>query len=357
MNINRNHLYYWLAYTAFFLLMGYIIDGPHFTVVGEVMLLLIDVFIFYSFLFGLVNFNKRSLLKFAQSVSVFAFSFGFVCLLNYLRELLVGYYGVRLYVSTTAYVLACIYLYVQFAFYATGCYYFTRCGAQQQVLRQQRATALPTIQSALSKADLTVHNAESQLSKLELENNFLLAQINPDFLYNTLNLFYAQALQFNENLANGLLTLADIMRYSLETIQGGQLVPLQMEVEHLRRVIGIHQLRFGNTSGIRLEDEGHFGEIKVVPLIFVTLLGQALKNGDIGSHDEQVVLRLTIDERYINFTIRNKKGKGSKAQCKGIEYDIVKKRLQAVYGEQYTLEVDEQDGYCQVKMSVAHHNR
>jgi two-component system, LytTR family, sensor kinase len=357
MNISKNHLYYWLAYAAFFLVFGYISQGPNFSIVGELWVLFIDVFIFYAFLFGLVNFKRRPLVKFAKSVGVFALSLGFVFLFNYIRELWAGAYGVRLYVAKAAYVWECLYLYMQFAFYATGYYYLNRYGAQQQALKEQKATELATTQSALGKAELTAHKAELQQSMLALENNFLRAQINPHFLYNTFNLFYAQALPSNKDLANGLLTLADIMRYSLETIQAGQLVPLQMEVEHLRRVIGIHQLRFGNRLGIQFEAEGSFGEIKVAPLIFITLLEHALKNGDLDSPDEQIVLRLTIDDQYIYFTIRNKKSEDYKAQDHGVAFDSVKKRLQAVYGEHYKFEVHEKGGYCQVEMRVAYHNK
>jgi hypothetical protein len=198
------------------------------------------------------------------------------------------------------------------------------------------------------------HHAQLQQNLLELENNFLRAQINPHFLYNTLNVFYAKALPTNKDLANGLLTLADIMRYSLETTQGGHLVPLQMEVEHLKRVIGLHQLRFGERLRIQFTAEGPFGEIKVAPLIFITLLENALKHGEVDTSDEPIVLWLAVDAHRIYFTIRNKKSEGLKAQSHGLGLDNIKKRLQAVYGRRHDFDIEEKEGYYHVAMAVEH---
>ena len=197
-------------------------------------------------------------------------------------------------------------------------------------------------------------NAQLRQNILELENNFLRAQINPHFLYNTLNVFYAQAQPLSEALSNSILTLAKIMRYSLETTQGGHLVPLEMEVAHLRRVISIHQLRFDNQLQINFTVEEPLGEVKIVPLIFITLLENALKHGEASDPDSPIALWLAADTSRIYFTIRNKIGNQSRDRSLGIGMENIKKRLQAVYGERHQFDVENKDGIYQVVLVIEH---
>jgi two-component system, LytTR family, sensor kinase len=358
MNINKNHLYYWLAYAAFFGVLDYVNYGPNFNIVRTLWILFIDVFLFYALFFGLVHFKKKPVLDLAKSIGIFAASFALLLGFNYIKEWLAKHDGVRLYASNAAYIIDCINMYIKVAFFAIGYYWLARYGTQPKGLTalggEQAHASLAEAQLALRNAESAAHRAQAQQNVLELENNFLRAQINPHFLYNTLNLFYAQALSSNKNLADGLLTLADIMRYSLETTQGGHLVPLQMEVEHLRRVIAIHQLRFGNSLHIQFTAEGPLGEVKVAPLIFITLLENALKHGAVNASDEAMVLQLLVDDNCIYFSIRNKISEGFKSDGYGVELDNVKKRLAAVYGDQHSFTIEAQGGFYLVEMMVVH---
>lgn len=358
MNINKNHLYYWLAYGAFFGVLGYVNDGPSFTMVRTLGALFIDIFLFYSVLFGLEQFKKKTAFNLANSIAVFFASFALLLGFNYLKEWLADRDGVIIYTASPAYLIDCVNRYMRVAFFAIGYYWLAHYGTQQKALTvlnsEQTHTALAEAQLALRHAESAARRAQAQQNILELENNFLRAQINPHFLYNTLNLFYAQALPSNKNLADGLLTLADIMRYSLETIQGGHLVPLQMEVEQLRRVIGIHQLRFGNSLHIQFTAEGPLGEVKVAPLIFITLLENVLKHGPINASEEAIVLQLLVDDGRIYFTIRYKISEVFKADSYAVELSHIKKRLAAVYGNQHSFTIDEQGGFNLVEMMVVH---
>lgn len=206
----------------------------------------------------------------------------------------------------------------------------------------------------IAAAKLVAQNAQLQQNMLEMENNFLRAQINPHFLYNTLNLFYTKALPADKDLAIGILTLADIMRYSLETTHGGQLVSLQMEVEHLGRVISMHQLRFGNRFHVQLTTKGNFEGIQVAPLIFITLLENALKHGDAEDPDEPIVLWLAADATNIYFTIRNKKADATNVHSHGIGLENVRNRLHNVYGSHYQLGIDKTETVYSVVLTIKH---
>lgn len=358
MNINRNHVYFWALYYTFLITLDFLQYKENFNIIRDLYMMLMQISTFYTFLFVLFRFSIKNLWSTARSVIFFILSFGFILLLNYFRGKIAAYYGQPIHDTFAILLLNTVAYYNVLAFYALGYYYATRYGTKQKELRQlaeaKAATELANAQLKEEKAAQDMANAQLQQSMLELENNFLRAQINPHFLYNTLNWFYVQALPGNKNLADGLLTLADIMRYSLETVQGSHLVPLKMEVEQLRRVIAMQQMRFANGLRITFTTEGSFGDIQVAPLVFITLLENALKHGDVDDPDEPISLWLAVDNRRIYFTIRNKKSEGPKALGHGIGLDNIKKRLQAVYGNRHDFGIEEKDGRYHVAMAVEH---
>ena len=80
--------------------------------------------------------------------------------------------------------------------------------------------------------------------KMQADYLFLKAQINPHFLHNTLNFLYSRSLPYSSELSEGILTLSEIMRYSLDKTEGmdGK-VPLSKEIEHVHHVLKIQQLQ------------------------------------------------------------------------------------------------------------------
>jgi sensor histidine kinase YesM len=359
-SINKYHIYFWLFFLSFYVVLDYLQYGEDFSMVRELYMAFMQISIFYTYLFAITNFRKGGFWIWARSFCFFLLSFGFILFLNYLRGRLAIRYGYTLHETFGKLLNDTIGIYIAIAFYATGYYYLNRSRQKEKQLRQlSEAKAAQDVANAelmKEKAAQDIANAQLRQSVLELENSFLRAQINPHFLYNTLNWFYVQAVPSNKKLAEGLLTLADIMRYSLETIQGSPLVPLKMEVEQLRRVIAMHQMRFENGPRISFTAEGTLGDIQVAPLIFITLLENALKHGDVNDPDEPISLWLAVDSRRIYFTIRNKKSEGTKAQGHGIGLGNVKKRLQAAYGSRYDFGIEEKEGRYHVAMAIEHWN-
>jgi len=351
MNVNKYHIYFWVSFFAFFMLLDYIQYREYFNLARQLYMPLVDLSTFYSFLFAMVKFKKKSTGDLVISISRFFLSFSLIVLLNYFRFKLAEYYGKNPLASFGTLLNDTIYIYTSTAFYSLGYYYLNRYNTKQKELRQ---LAEQQAFNELAKAQLVASNAQLRQDLLEVENNFLRAQVNPHFLYNTLNLFYARILPVNKDLANGVLTLADIMRYSLEATESSQLVPLQMEVAQLRRVIDIHQLRFGNRLNITFAAEGEYQVVSVVPLIFITLLENALKHGELNDPDNPVRVRLFADDTRIYFTIQNKKSTDPPEHSHGIGLDNIKKRLNNVYGKHYNFVIEETAKHYHVTLTIEH---
>jgi two-component system, LytTR family, sensor kinase len=349
MNINKYHLYFWIAFFAFFMLLEYIQYREYFNLVRQLYIIIIDLSIFYSFLYALLHFKRDSTWAWVKSIALFALSFGLVMFLNYWRGKLAEYYGTVLHKSFGELLGDTIYTYSGLAFYSLGYYYLTRYGTKQKELKQlaeEKAT------QDIAAMQLATNNTQLQRDMLQMENNFLRAQINPHFLYNTLNVFYTQTLPLSPKLADSILTLSHIMRYSLETTHEGQLVPLKMEVAHLKRVIAIHQLRFNNQLQIKFTIEGPYAQVQVAPLIFITLLENALKHGVAEDPYNPIELWLAVDTTHIYFTIRNKKSGKARGQSHGIGMDNLKSRLQAVYGDKHQFGIEEKGDEYHVVLAI-----
>jgi LytS/YehU family sensor histidine kinase len=192
----------------------------------------------------------------------------------------------------------------------------------------------------------------AQKMKLEVEKsqanfNFLKAQINPHFLHNTLNFLYAKSLPYSSELSEGILTLSEIMRYALSegnTKDGKTL--LKDEIEHVRNVIKINQLRFSNNLNVQFEVNGVINGATIIPFVLITIVENAFKHGDLKSPEHPIEIRLNVDTNQICFYCRNKKKTGPKELSTGLGLDNIKKRLDLAYGRNYTLNVkDEHEFY------------
>lgn len=193
---------------------------------------------------------------------------------------------------------------------------------------------------------------EAQKMQLEVEKsqanfNFLKAQINPHFLHNTLNFLYAKSLPYSPELSEGILTLSDIMRYALSegnTRDGRTL--LKDEIEHVRNVIKINQLRFNNNLNVQFQVDGMLNGATIIPFVLITLVENAFKHGDLKSNETPILIKTSVDDHQLYFYCRNRKKSGPKELSTGIGLDNIKKRLELAYGKNYSLNIkDETDFY------------
>ncbi|WP_315820466.1 histidine kinase [Paraflavitalea speifideaquila] len=171
---------------------------------------------------------------------------------------------------------------------------------------------------------------EEEKLQLEIEKtnanlNFLKAQINPHFLHNTLNFLYAKSLPYSNELSEGILTLSDIMRYALseQNIKEGK-AALKDEIEHVRNVIRIHQLRYNNNLLVNFEVNGIVNSITIIPFVLITIVENAFKHGDLKSSEYPIDIKLIVEHKSLQFFCRNKKKTGPKELSTGIGLDNIK---------------------------------
>lgn len=202
------------------------------------------------------------------------------------------------------------------------------------------------------------HTAIIEREKRVAEYEFFRAQINPHFLFNTLSLFYTKSLALSPELADGIITLSQIMRYALEKNENGKMVLLSDELEHVNNVIKINQMRFSSRLHIDLKIEDTFPSIQVVPLIIITIIENVLKHGNCALIEDPAIIHLSNSEDgyFLHLYTYNRKKITLIEDVNGIGIENIKKRLDYHYGNNYELTIDDNNDFytSKLKLPVTH---
>lgn len=187
----------------------------------------------------------------------------------------------------------------------------------------------------------------------EIELAFLRNQVNPHFLFNTLNNLYALSLQKSERTADSILKLSSVLRYVLyET--NVDLVPFTQESEIMRSYIDIELLRMDNNAGQQFSisaDQSY----QIPPLIWLPILENLFKHTRMVEHLE-VDFRFTILKHQLHVYCKNnwvKPGADNGPKQGGIGLENLKKRLQLLYPDQHELHTHHEGNYFITEVSIA----
>lgn len=198
--------------------------------------------------------------------------------------------------------------------------------------------------------DLQAKKKEIENERLNAELRFLKAQINPHFLFNTLNNLYYLAFTNSPNTTTVIEKLSQMMRYMIYDSNQTK-VPLNKEIEYMKNYISLEQLRLNDQIPICFEVEGNTDQQLIVPFIFITFLENAFKHGVSGTFEGAWVhVRIVVEGKECTYTVKNSKPpkrKGEGLEKSGIGLQNVQRRLELSYPGAYTLQVDDQpDSYA-----------
>jgi hypothetical protein len=193
----------------------------------------------------------------------------------------------------------------------------------------------------------------AERSLLEANLAFLKSQINPHFLFNSLNFLYAQVYPHSESAAKGILLLSDTMRYALHEDSNGK-VMLTQEVNHLHNYIELNQLRFNHSLRIDFEVLGSTHFLLIIPLVLITFVENCFKHGELADAAHPLVIRLTLVQNQLTFLTHNKKRHGPKEKSTGIGLANTRKRLALTYPGRHTFSTtDDPDFYtCHLTLEL-----
>lgn len=188
--------------------------------------------------------------------------------------------------------------------------------------------------------ELEARKKEIENEKLMAELNFLKAQINPHFLFNTLNNLYYLVFTKADKATDVIAKLSQMMRYMIYETNHAK-VSMDKEIEYMQNYIDLERMRLNNEIPIRLHIEGDTTQASIAPLIFITFLENAFKHGVSNNKPEAWVnIEIIMAGNACIYRVENSKLTNSHPNANGksgIGLQNVNRRLELSYPDQYTL--------------------
>lgn len=176
--------------------------------------------------------------------------------------------------------------------------------------------------------------------KLSAELNSLKAQINPHFLFNTLNTIYSLSIKKDDKASDAIINLSGLMRYVIKDAQENKIL-LQKELDYIHNYIELQKARLGNTTTINFSSSGFAEHKKIVPLLLISFIENAFKYGVNPDAEECIVnlsIQITHEGLYMN--VYNKKVPFiNNIVSTGIGLNNTIERLQKLYPNKHKINI------------------
>ncbi len=210
------------------------------------------------------------------------------------------------------------------------------------------------IKLLIDVAYIKVKNLELQRNNIRLELDYLKAQLNPHFFFNTLNGIYSLVIDSEPKAAQIILKLSDLMRYSLYEANNDQ-VALHREIKFIKDYVELERNRHKASTQIMLEIEGTTNDLHIPPLLLVTFVENAFKHGINNTIKASwIKIVLSVNEDTLTFIVSNSKPKNIKHETVqgGIGLWNVRKRLDILYPNRHKLEIQNFEEIYIVNLSI-----
>lgn len=201
----------------------------------------------------------------------------------------------------------------------------------------------------------TTRQLRLERDNLDLEVNFLRSQLNPHFLFNTLNNIYSLSIRNDAMAPDLIMHLSEMMRYTLYDSNTSK-VPLQMEAEFLKNYIELETVRYGKKASITFEyDPDQMGDRTIPPLLMFPLVENAFKySHSTNSAQCWVHGKIEMTGAQMRFEMSNSKGQAPEQNkgIGGIGLGNTRKRLLLLYPGKHELQIEDRPDHYKVVLKI-----
>lgn len=196
---------------------------------------------------------------------------------------------------------------------------------------------------------------ELEKEKIANELKFLKAQINPHFLFNTLNNLYSYVVNQSPKAPDMIMQLSGILDYVLYKSQK-ESVSLSEEVATIEHFLKLEQIRYGDRLAVEYKTEGNMSA-PISPLILLSIVENAFKHGVSGDIDTpKIVIDIKNDEQQIYCKVWNTKtkyqGEINDTYKEGIGLSNIKRQLNLVYPDKHELIIEDKQDSFSIRLTV-----
>lgn len=206
---------------------------------------------------------------------------------------------------------------------------------------------------------------EMSEQKTQTELKLLQQQINPHFLFNTLNNLYALTLRNDKQCPDVVLKLSDLLRYGVYEGQNN-LVPLASEIAYLKNYIELQKIRWGNKCELEIEWPTDAENLLITPMLLIVLIENAIQYG-IEPSIEKNTVQIQFSLKEVQGSYTSKAGRQNRYQltlvcinpvvnkpdeASGVGLENLRKRLHLLYPNSHSLMYSEQDNVWRAELSL-----
>jgi two-component system, LytTR family, sensor kinase len=190
-----------------------------------------------------------------------------------------------------------------------------------------------------------------EVDKLNTELQYLKAQINPHFLFNSINTIYFQIEKQNKTAREMLSAFSDMLRYQLYECNDNE-IAIEKEVNYIRNYVDLQRMRKDENYNIALITSPEVAGFSIAPLMLIPFIENAFKHVSHMTSDNKIVISLAKQAEVFSLHVFNTKDLKKAATEEGIGLKNVKRRLELIYNGRHTLSIKSGTNDFEVDLSI-----
>lgn len=191
--------------------------------------------------------------------------------------------------------------------------------------------------------------------KLQAELSALKGQINPHFLFNSLNSIYSLSIENEPVVPQFILKLSEVLRYMIYE-SNVEKVPLKKEINYLKNYVELQRLRVDEQATVNMQIKGKISNQKIAPLLLIPLVENGFKHGIKGDTENAFIhIFINVGYQHFQFNVKNNKGQVDEIetdQFKGIGLQNVQRRLELLYPGKHEMKIKESNTIFEVDLKL-----
>jgi len=196
-------------------------------------------------------------------------------------------------------------------------------------------------------------NAEKEKLQKEQELTYLKEQVNPHFLFNSLNSIYSLARQQSLETPDLVMQLSELMRYQLESSKKDSVL-LKEELEFIENYLLLEEKRLSKRCTVEFLIDGDLLELRIAPMLLIPFVENAIKHGAQSTNEQSTIdISMAIKNNTLYFCVVNSKPSLVVAsKRKGLGLENVKRRLSLLYPNSHLLKIEDKEKTYQLDLSI-----
>ncbi|WP_299109821.1 sensor histidine kinase [uncultured Winogradskyella sp.] len=200
------------------------------------------------------------------------------------------------------------------------------------------------------KRDRESKELENEQKEIKLQ--FLRNQLNPHFLFNSLNSIYSLVRSKSDNAPEAVITLSELMRYMLYEA-GDEQVPLEKEMNYIQNYIALQRLRLKNTEAVKLNIKGETRHLKIYPLLLISFIENAFKYGTDYKGNTHIDIKIIVENDKLIFNVENIVGLYKRDdKNSGVGLENIKNQLNHLYSNNHELTIEQDKTHYRVYLTI-----